>query len=78
MKTQARAVILPVRKTVLRLAVLFMAMAMVLTLLPAPAQAAEYADWTNANALPSSGTYRLTTDVTVTGQTEVQIGRAHV
>lgn len=72
MKTQARAVILPVRKTVLRLAVLFMAMAMVLTLLPAPAQAAEYADWTNANALPSSGTYRLTTDVTVTGQTEVR------
>lgn len=72
MKTQVRAVILPMRKTVSRLAVLFMAMAMVLTLLPAPAQAAEYADWTNANALPSSGTYRLTTDVTVTGQTAVR------
>lgn len=52
MKTQARAVILPVRKTVLRLAVLFMAMGHVLTLLPAPAQAAEYADWTNATPCP--------------------------
>lgn len=40
----------------------------------APAAAADgYKDWTSANSLPTSGTYRLTQDVTV--QKEVTVGR---
>ena len=45
----------------------FMAVCLILTLLPATALAADtYTEWTTEDNLPTSGTYRLETDVTLT------------
>jgi hypothetical protein len=44
----------------------------VITLMPTMALAADYSEWTDASKLPTTGTYKLMTDVTLSG--EVTIG----
>ncbi len=53
--------------------VLLVALALALVMIPVSGAFAdeEYADWTSDSSLPSSGTYRLTTNVTVTSETTI-------
>ena len=60
-----------------KLLAVLLVMLLTAALLPATAFADEYLEWTDASAIPTSGTYRLETNVeiTVTGYNGVSIGR---